>query len=133
MGNEISSDEECQISSIKVSFDMSALEEGRLESIYIGNYQQLDHSSLESLGNDKINISEIVKRNSFVAATQEDAESLVLANETLDYVGDFPYTCDASEIETFDKLFYFVSKNNFELVSVYEEKTFRLFVIRPKA
>lgn len=147
MGNENSSEDEpalaigenygsadSHMQPLRVSFDMSALEEGRFPAIVINKYEK----PLRNLGEDRsrpirwVNISELVKKNSFVAVDKEDVYSLVLTDETVDHVGDFPYQWDASDIDVFDSLFRFIAENDFQLVTIDKEpeSTLSIYVIR---
>lgn len=126
---------------LKISVDMSALEEGMLD------LKALQASKSEDVNNtmatkpifiprcqvDLTDISTLVKKNSFTALNEKDAQSLVLENEILDRVGDFPYLCDVSDVSAFEELFRFVAEYDFQLVSVDREETaiVSIFVIRP--
>jgi hypothetical protein len=111
--------------------NMSALEEGLLnvnseimamKPIFIPRCQM-----------DLTDISTLVKKNSFEAVNEKDAECLLLENEIIDLVGDFPYFCDVSDVSAFEELFRFVAEYNFQIVSIDREKTaiISIFVIRP--
>ena len=80
-----------------------------------------------------VDISILVKRNSFGVANEKEVESLVLEGECLDHVGDFPYLCDTSDVPAFESLFLFVAEHNFQLVSVdfFSIAVISIFVIRP--
>lgn len=114
---------------IRVSFDMSALEEGRFPAVKMESYER----TVSATPRHWINISELVKRNSFVAVDRDDVYSLALKDETVDHIGDFPYQWDASEIEVFDKLFRFIADHDFQLVTIDKdsESILSIYVIRP--
>lgn len=157
MGNENSSSyesdadqryEEYELKNpIKVSFDLGALEEGNLHvQIYNSLVKEepilqtpplvVETKCIDATGNVSrlVDISDAVRTNSFMAFSKKDADSLILPGETLDAVGDFPYLCDETEVDSFDQLFRFVAARDFQLVAIDNDELaiLSIFVIRPK-
>lgn len=138
MGNELStffeggsSPRSSPRNSIRVSFDMSALEEGRFPILKIKTDEE---TSTELNPRSMVNICELVRKNSFTALDKTDVETLVLEGETADHVGDFPYLWDAEDVDALDHLFRFVAEKDFQLVTINEEfrRVLSIYVIRPK-
>ena len=78
----------------------------------------------------KIDISQLLRDNSFVAYDEKDVRSLVLDNETLDKVGDFSHFIYEDELSAFDDLFTFVADNNYQIVTLSRPGYSSVFVIR---
>jgi len=69
---------------------------------------------------------------SIVVRDQQDAESLIKADEILDKVGEYALFCKKGDEEAlFDKLIRFVDEHSFQFIIVIETDTLIIYVIRP--
>lgn len=69
---------------------------------------------------------------SLSANDKTDAEKLLLDNEMLDIVGNFPLFCTSEDETLFNKLIVFVEEKKLQFVTWIENDDFVVCVIRPK-
>jgi len=123
---------ECKVSSLRLLEEGEGDPHSTIYNSLVETYDNPEEHKKWSPSN-LVDISEMVRTISFMAFSKKDADSLTLPGEMLDFVGDFPYLCDETEVESFEQLFHFVASHDFQLVAVDNDElaVLSIFVIRP--
>lgn len=86
--------------------------------------------------NELLDVTRLVKANSFSAYDESDVDTLVQSDEVCDHVGDFLYYNNREDIDAFEQLFSFIAQRDFQLVMVEHGSPrasyFSMYVIRPR-